>query len=71
MAIDCIDDSPGAAALSAWFGGFPSFHDGYAQLQIAGDGTGWLKLRAARMTDRLDENGRFILEKNFTTTIFF
>jgi hypothetical protein len=71
VSIDCIDEIPGAAELSDWFGGFPSFHDGYAQLQLCGEGTGWLKVRAARMTERLDENGRFVLEKRFTATLFF
>jgi hypothetical protein len=71
VTIDCVDEIPGAGELSDWFGGFPSFHDGYAQLQLSGDGIGWLKVRAARMTDRLDENGRFVLEKHFIATLFF
>lgn len=71
MAIDCIDEIQGAAELSDWFGGFPSFHDAYAQLQLSGEGTGWLKVRCARMTDRRDENCYIVLEKHFIATLFF
>ena len=46
MAIDCIAEISGAVELSNWFGGFPSFHDAPARLQIAGDGSGWLEARS-------------------------
>jgi len=65
-----VDEIQGAAELSDWFGGFPSFHDAYAQLQLTGEGTGWLKVRGARMTDRVDESGYFVLEKRFVATLF-
>jgi hypothetical protein len=71
VTIDCADEIPGAAELSDWFGGFPSFHDANAQLQLTGEGTGWLKVSGARMTNRVDENGYFILEKHFVATLFF
>ena len=69
MTCDCIDAIPGAAELRDWFGGFPSFHDGYARLQVSSDGSGWIKLRAGRMTDRTDADGYFILEKHFAAQI--
>lgn len=71
MTIDCVDEIPGAAELSEWFGGFPSFHDAYAQLQLTGEGIGWLKVRCARMTDHVDENFHIALEKQFIATLFF
>ena len=69
MTCDCIDDIPGAAGLRDWFGGFPSFHDAYAQLQLSGDGAGWIKLRGARMTAQVDADGYYISEKHFAALI--
>ncbi len=68
MAIDCIDEIPGAAALSDWYGGVPGFHDAYATLQIAGDGTGSVSIRGFRMTSEVDEKGFYVLDKHFTAT---
>jgi hypothetical protein len=69
MAIDCIAEIPGAAELSNWFGGFPSFHDAYFGFQINSDGSGWLRAYGARMTDRVDAQGYFISEKHFAATL--
>ena len=71
MAIDCIAEIPGAVELSKWFGGFPSFHDANAELQINGDGTGWLKAYGFGMTDKVDQNGYYVLEKHFVATFLF
>jgi hypothetical protein len=70
MAIDCIAEIPGAVELSNWFGGFPSFHDANADLQINCAGTGWLKAFGFRVTDKVDEKGFFVLEKHFAATFF-
>jgi hypothetical protein len=73
MTTDNIDQIPGAAELSAWFGGFPSFHDAnVAELEIRADrkgATGHLKINAFRMTDRVDSKGYFILEKHCLITL--
>ena len=71
MAIDCIEEVPGAVELSNWFGGFPSFHDANADLQVSGGGTGWLKVFGFRMTDKVDAKGFFVSEKHFAATFFF
>jgi len=62
---------PGAAELSNWFGGFPSFHDAKAEFQINSDGTGWLKVCGFRMTDKVDAHGYYVLDKHFTATVSF
>jgi hypothetical protein len=71
MAIDCIAEIPGAAELSNWFGGFPSFHDAKAEFQINSDGTGWLKAHGFRMTDKVDAQGFYVSDKHFVVTVFF
>jgi hypothetical protein len=66
---------PGAAELRNWFGSFPSFHDAnVASLDIRADGhgaTGHLKLKAFRMTDKVDSEGFFVLEKHCLVTLEF
>ncbi len=54
-----------------WFGGFPSFHDAYMEFVIRSDGTGQLKAFGWRMTDKIDENGYFVLDKHFAATLYF
>jgi hypothetical protein len=71
MAINCIAELQGAAELSDWFGGFPSFHDAKMALQINGDGTGWLKAYGFRMTREVDANGLVVLDKFFAATFEF
>jgi len=71
MAIDCIDEIPGAAELRDWYGSFPSFHDAYMDFVVKSDGTGWLRTFGARMTRDLDENGYFVLDKYFAATFHF
>lgn len=63
---------PGAKDLVAWYESFPGFHDAdVEQLQINGDGTEVLKVKAHRMTDRVDSDGYFVLEKQFIGTFSF
>jgi len=71
MAIDCIAEIPGAAELSDWFGGFPSFHDAKAEFQICSDGTGWFKASGFRMSDKVDAEGFRVLEKRFVAIFHF
>src|SRR5690242_1608664 len=71
MAIDCIAEIPGAAELSDWFGGFPSFHDAKAEFQINSDGTGWLRTSGFRMGDQVDAEGFYVLEKRFVALFYF
>jgi hypothetical protein len=71
MAIDCIAEIPGAAELSNWFSGFPSFHDANAALQINGDGSGWLKAFGFRMTSEIDAKGNLVCDRHFSATFHF
>jgi len=66
-----LAEIPGAVELSNWFGGFPSFHDATMDLQINGDGTGWLKAYGFQATKAVDEKGHFICEKYFEATLNF
>ena len=60
---------PGAAELIQWFGKFPHFHDANVEeLHVRGDGSGTLRIKSWRMTDRVDEKGYFVLEKHFVAT---
>ena len=62
----------GAAELAAWYGGFPRFHDGYVrEFQLRVDGSGHIRLRGWKMTDKVDERGYFIMEKRFQASLFF
>jgi hypothetical protein len=71
MTIECIiDEIPGASELSLWFGRFPSFDDANVEdFQIRGDGTGYLKVRTFRTTDKVDSKGYFVLEKRCLVTL--
>jgi hypothetical protein len=62
---ELIAKIPCAAELVAWFGGFPHFHDGYVEdFLLRGDGSGQLRLKGWRMTDKINE-------KHFTATMAF
>jgi hypothetical protein len=72
MSIDCHEDIPGAAELRAWYGGMPSFHDANVlDFRIDGNGKGFLKVQAFRMTDQVDDKGYFILDKHVVVTFIF
>ena len=71
MTMDIVGEIPGAAALRDWFGRFPRFHDAQAELQINGNGTGWLKAYGFHMTDKVNDRGYYVHEKHFVATFFF
>ena len=59
----------GFQALVDWFGGVPSFHDGYVlSLRIDFPAEAVLVLHGWSMTDRVDAQGYFELEKHFVAT---
>jgi|LNFM01.1.fsa_nt_gb hypothetical protein len=65
MAIDSIDDVPGATELRDWFGYIPSFHDAYiTDLSIDLSGHGRMRVRAFRMTRELDARGHYVQDKH-------
>ena len=72
MSPDVMARVEGAAELAAWYGGFPGFHDAYVvDFQLRGDGSGHMRLQSWRMTDKLDEQGYFVVEKQFQASLFF
>ena len=60
---------PGAPELIAWFGNFPSFHDGTV-LEFALDlsRSGRLAIKAHRMNREVDDKGFFVLDKHCVVT---
>jgi hypothetical protein len=59
----------GAQALIEWFGRAPRFHDGYVLgLKLEFPGRGELVLHGWSMTDRVDAQGYFELERHFVAT---
>jgi hypothetical protein len=61
----------GAKMLADWFGDIPSFHDAsMTKLEIA-NGNAELALQTFRMTDEVDANGYFILDRHALVTVHF
>ena len=68
--MDDVPVIPGAAALAAWYGRWPSFHDaGIHELHLSRQGVSSLKVHIWHMTDRVDEKGFYILEKHVLVTL--
>ena len=61
---------PGGPALIEWFGFVPNFHDAeLVEVRLASNDTSTLRIRAFRMTDKVDGRGYFILDKHAVVTI--
>ncbi len=59
----------GADTLVAWFGSWPSFHDAeILELHLDRSGPCWLKVHAWRMTDKVGEDGYYVLNKHVVVT---
>ncbi len=67
-----VPDIPGAEAVSAWFGGWPSFHDAeLIQLQLNRSGISQLKVHAWRTSYQpsdVDAQGHFRTDKHAVVT---
>ncbi len=62
----------GGAALLAWFGGPPSFHDAVLlELRLVAGGPGLMRVHAWNMTSRTDAAGFFDLERHAVVTLAF
>jgi hypothetical protein len=59
----------GAKAVADWFGYIPSFHDASMSHLELGNGNAELSLRLFRMTDEVDENGFFVLDRHALVTV--
>ncbi len=67
-----VPDLPGATALAAWFGGWPSFHDAEIHaLHLNRRGISTLTLQTWSMTDAVDEKGFFVCENYVLVTFSF
>ena len=68
-----MPDTPsfhGLDRLVAWFGRVPSFHDAeLLELVLGRDGSATMVLHAWNMSDRVDENGYYLLERNAVVTL--
>jgi hypothetical protein len=70
--MNSIPEIPGADAVVAWFGGWPSFHDAEVlELCFLRKGTSYLRLHAWIMTDQLDAKGYYVLDKHAVVTFAF
>lgn len=59
----------GADALAAWFGHWPSFHDAEIhELRLNQQGVSRLRVHTWRMTDHVDADGYYVLEKHVMVT---
>ena len=62
-------DVPGGEELLAWFGKVPTFHDAeIISLSLTRTGTSELKIHGWIMTDAIDPNGYFVLDKHAVVT---
>jgi hypothetical protein len=61
---------PGGQALIEWFGRVPHFHDAQLrEINLVGDGLTTLGIRTWQITEKIDEQGYFILDKHVAVTI--
>ena len=64
-----IEDLPGGAELCSWYGGVPSFHDAeIIDLQLHRSGASRFRVHAWKLTDKVNEEGYYVLEKHFVAT---
>lgn len=65
-----LHDIPGGDALIEWFGRTPRFHDAeLLEISFTGKGEGLLRIHAWNMTDAVDVNGYFVLDKHAVVTL--
>ena len=61
---------PGGQALIDWFGHVPRFHDAETlELRLASVGPSVIRIHAWRMTDTVDAQGFFVLDRHAVVTI--
>lgn len=65
-----LHDIPGGEALVEWFGRVPRFHDAeLLEIIFSGKGAGVLRIHAWNMTDEVDAQGYFVLDKHAVVTL--
>ncbi|WP_432283396.1 hypothetical protein SLT36_15310 [Aminobacter sp. BA135] len=67
---DAFVEIPGARELVGWFGFVPHFHDAEIfDIDLSSSRSGYLKIRAFRMTDEVDDLGYFVLDRHVVVTL--
>jgi len=65
-----IREVPGGAELIAWFGFVPRFHDAnLLEIELRSKSESRLRIHAWRMTNVVDEEGYYVLDKHAVVTI--
>ena len=59
----------GAGEITDWFGFVPDFHDAILDQLILNNKSAVLTIRAHRMTNEVDPNGFFVLDKHAVVTL--
>jgi hypothetical protein len=68
--ISILHEIPGAKALSDWFDGTPQFHDAnLLEIILASDGQSTLRIHMFEMTDKVDPQGHYVLDKHAVVTV--
>ena len=68
--VDAFAEIEGAKALIDWLGFVPSFHDArLLDIELSSNRSGRLRLEAFRMTDKIDEDGHFVLDRHVLVTL--
>lgn len=61
---------PGGQCVVDWFGGVPHFHDAnLLEISLNSQGSSALRIHAWVMTDQVDDQGYFILDRHALVTI--
>lgn len=61
---------PGVEALVEWFGRMPRFHDAeLLEISFSSKGAGVLRVHAWNMTDEVDAQGYFVLDRHVVVTL--
>jgi hypothetical protein len=70
MSGSALHDIPGGEALFDWFGRVPRFHDAkLLEVTFSGKGSGLLRIHTWNMTNEVDEQGYFVLDKHVVVTL--
>ena len=65
-----LHDIPGGRALFDWFGRVPRFHDAeLLEITLASNGPSTLRIHTWEMTDEVDAQGYFVLDKHVVVTV--
>jgi hypothetical protein len=68
--VSALQKIPGGQALYDWFGRVPHFHDAEVlEISLSSNGPSMLRIHTWEMTDKVDAQGYFILQKHIVVTV--